>query len=166
MRLPLAALFVAALLAVPLLSGAAPTPPANRLIEPIKLTPTATPVTGPPSNPTTPTLWLKPQVGNQLILSNITETMAPSKGKCVLFAIGASLNAADAAELLTLSNNNVVIVQARVYVPPSIVYAITNGQIKSVSESAGPTGSSVKFTLTEQKLVVSSGSNTTMSDCV
>jgi hypothetical protein len=166
MRLAFAAFFAAALFVVPFHTGAAPTS-APRLIEPIKLPPpTPTPVSGPPVNPSTPTVWLKPAVDPQVTLSGITESMTPGKHGCVVFTITATLNATDAVTILNLHNKNEIIHEARVYVPPSVVYTITNGLIKSYSESAGAKGGSATFTLTEQKYTIQAGStNTVSADC-
>ena len=169
MRLALAALFATALFVVPFLSGAAPTPVPRAIVPEtlIKLPPTPMPPSGPPTNPTTPTLWLKPGVDAQVTLSGITESMTPqAKRGCVVFTITASLNAADAAAILNLYNKNETLTQARVYVPPSVVYTITNGTIKSYSESAGAKRASATFTLTEQKYSVLTGSNTVTADCM
>jgi hypothetical protein len=169
MRLAFIAFFAAALLAVPFLSGAAaaPTPGPMHVTVPDRSIVLPTPTnTGPPVNPTTTTLWLKPTVSRQVTLSNITESMAPQgKPGCVLFTITASLNTADAVTILDLFNKNEIVAEARIYVPPSVVYTITKGAIHSYKESAGPSGSSATFTLTEQKYSVTSGSKTETSAC-
>jgi hypothetical protein len=168
MRLAFTAFFAVALFAVPFLSGAAPTPaPPLHVIVPDRSIKLATPSpTGPPVHPTTTTIWLKPVNGRQVTLSNITESMAPQgKHGCVLFTITASLNTADAVTILDFYNKNETIAEARIYVPPSVVYTITKGAIKSYNESAGPSGSSATFTLTEQKYSVTTGSNTEASAC-
>jgi len=171
MRLAFAAFFAAALFVVPFFSGATPTPAPT----PLHLTvpdrsikiPTPTPVSGPPANPTTTTLWLKPVVGRQVTLSSITESMTPQGNHgCVLFTITASLNAADAVTILDFYNKKDTIAEARLYVPPSVVYTITNGTIKSYRESAGPSGNSATFTLTEQKYSVRSGSKVESAACI
>jgi hypothetical protein len=182
MRLAFAFFFAAASFAVPALAGAvdipatthvlttpAPVPVPNRVIAPeIKVPPTSAPVTGPPQNPSTPTLWLQPQIDHQLILSNISESMTPygSKG-CMQFSISASLNAADAITLLGVYSKNENLVKANVYAPP-IRYELVNASIKSYSESDGPSGASVKLTLTEQRFnaVTGTGASTaSISGC-
>ena len=166
MRLAFASFFATALFAVPFLSGAAT--PAPRIITPeIRLPISApAPVSGPPINPTTTTLWLKPRVGRQVTLSSITESMTPQgKRGCVLFTITASLNAADAVTILDFYNKNDTIVEARLYVPPSVVYTITNGTIKTYGASAGASGGSATFTLTEQNYSVKTGSNVESAAC-
>jgi len=87
------------------------------------------------------------------------------KRGCVLFTITASLNAADAVTILDFYNKNDTIAEARLYVPPSVVYTITNGTIKTYSASAGASGGSATFTLTEQKYSVKTGSNVESADC-
>ena len=170
MRLAFAAFFAAALFVVPFVSGAAPTPaptPPHAIVpdRSIKI-PTPTPVSGPPANPTTTTIWLKPLVGHQVTLSSITESITPQGNHgCLLFTITASLNAADAATILDFYNKKDTIAEARLYVPPSVVYTIINGSIKSLKESAGPSGSSATFTLTEQKYSVQTGSKTETFGC-
>ena len=170
MRLALSASFTAALFVTPSFSGAAPTPsPGPRILAPEIRLPmsSATSSSGPPENPTTTTLWLKPVVDHQVTLSNISESMTPQgKRGCMLFTITASLNKADAVSILALYNKNEVISEARIYVPPSVVYTLTNGAIKSYSESSGPSGSSATFTLAEQKYSVKDGNSTQTSDCV
>src|ERR1700688_4107251 len=66
-----------------------PTPTPFPIFHPITMPRGAS---GPPANPTTPTLWLKPVVDPQVTLSNITESMS-YQGKCAVFTITALLNA-------------------------------------------------------------------------
>jgi hypothetical protein len=141
----------------------------DKLIRPTPApTPSAGPqtVSGPPVNPTTPTLWLKPTVSRQVTLSNITESMAP-KGKpgCMLFTITASLNAADGVTILGMYNRNEQIKEARIYVPPSVLYTLTNGAIKSYSESASAKGATATFTLSDERYTVKDGSKMQNSAC-
>jgi hypothetical protein len=180
-RLAIASFFAVALFAAPSLAGAVvehsavpavvmtPSPaPIVHVLEPvIKLPPaTAVPVSGPPVNPATPTLWLKPVIGNQVILSNVSESMTPQGSHgCMLFTITAALNATDAVTVLGFYNENEVMREARVYAP-AVVYALTNAVIKSYSASAGPSGSSVHLTLNAQKMTVTSGGTSTSSDCM
>jgi hypothetical protein len=180
MRLAFASFFAAALFAVPSLAGAVvehsaiPLPvitaspePTFHTLAPVSKLPIATPapVTGPPVNPSTPTLWLKPAIGNQVILSNVSESMTPQGSHgCMLFTITAALNSTDAVTVLGFYNKNEVMREARVYAP-AVVYALTNAIIKSYSASAGPSGSSVHLTLNAQTMTVTSGGNSTNSDC-
>jgi hypothetical protein len=148
--------------------AATPTPLLNRVLSPTVKLPVATsaPVSGPPANPSTPTLWMKPAVGNQVILSNVSESMSPQgKPGCMSFTVRATLNAADAVTVLRYYTSNEIITEARVYAPPSVVYDLTNATIKSYNESDGPSGSSVTLTLNQQKVIVQSGGTSTVSVC-
>jgi hypothetical protein len=181
MRLALASLFAAALLAGPSFGGAAvehsavPLPvvtaspaPAIHVLAPVSKLPVATPatVTGPPVNPSTPTVWLEPMAGNQVILSSVSESMsAQGSHGCMLFTITAALNPTDAVTVLSFYNENEVMREARVYAP-GVVYKLTNALIKSYSASAGPSGSSVHLTLNAQKMTVTAGGTATDSDCL
>jgi hypothetical protein len=181
MRLGLASFFAVALLAGPSLGNAAvehsavPLPvvtaspaPAIHVLAPVSKLPVVipAPVTGPPVNPSTPTVWLKPTVGNQVILSSVSETMSPQGNHgCMLFTITAALNPTDAVTVLGFYNENEVMREARVYAP-GVIYALTNAVIKSYSASAGPSGSSVHLTLNAQKMTVTAGGTATDSDCL
>src|ERR1700693_5974304 len=138
-----------------------PTPTPLPIFHPITMPRGAS---GPPANPTTPTLWLKPVVDPQVTLSNITESMS-YQGKCAVFTITALLNAGDAVTVLKIYQKNEK-VEANVYVPPSIVYKLNNATIKSYSESAGPSGSTATFTLAPQKFTVTTGNNSDTTDCL
>lgn len=81
------------------------------------------------------------------------------------FTVTAALNTADATSLLSLYTRNETLSEARIYVPPTVVYTLSNGQIKSYSSSASASGSSVTFTLTEQRFTVISGSSNSATDC-
>jgi hypothetical protein len=182
MRIALATLFAAILLGAPFLAGAAvertaiplatitPSPaPITHILAPVVRLPSPTPgpVTGPPSNPSTPTVWMKPQLGHQVILSNVSESLTPQGNSgCMLFTISATLNAADAVIVLGYYTTHVNLVEARVYAPPSIVYILANASVRSYTESDGPSGSSVHLTMTAQKTSVSAGGATTDSFCV
>jgi hypothetical protein len=182
MRLALATSFAAALLTAPLLAGAvvehsvvplttitpSPAPITHVLAPALKLpspTPTSAAVNGPPANPATPTLWLDPVVGKQVILSNISESITPQGSHgCMQFTITATLNPADAVTVLSFYTQNEIMREARVYAPPSVVYYLTNAVIKSYSASDGPSGSSVHLTLNPQKMTVMAG-GASSSDC-
>jgi hypothetical protein len=169
MRLVFAILFAAAASVAPGLAGAIDVAPPIHVVAtpapvPVKIlapqakllppTPSPAPVTGPPQNPSTPTIWMKPQVGHQVILSNISENMsAQGSHGCMQFTISASLNAADAITVLGYYTAHVNIEEAFVYAPP-VVYVLKNASIKSYTESDSSSGSRVTMTLNEQQFLV------------
>jgi hypothetical protein len=172
MRIALALLVAAAALTAPLAAATMPTGAGtpipnvvpNKVLAPqLKVaTPSPTPTTAaamtPPTNPTTPTLWVSPITGHPFTITNISESMSPSGTHgCFGFAVSASLNAPDAISILTLYSQHTVLSKANVYAPP-IVYELQNAVIKSYSESDGPSGASVKFSLTAEKMTIKSGS--------